>query len=133
MVALGCNDTVTIVHYTQTGQDMGGAAVLTATTTVVPGCRHRALVPVAARGGGEARAEKGAEIGVGIATAWWQTTFPINPNRPDLTAAILAIVPTDALQAFGQTFQIIGGLHIFTDDFGKIFKVTTLSERQTTG
>jgi hypothetical protein len=42
-------------------------------------------------------------------------------------------VPTDALQAFGQTFQIIGGLHIFTDDFGKIFKVTTLSERQTTG
>jgi len=133
MVGLGGgNDTVTLIHYAETGYDAGGAGLLGPTITVVPGCRHRALVPVAARGGGEARAEKGAEIGVGVATGWWQTTIPINPYNTALTNAVLALTASDAIQCFGDTYQIIGDIHKFTDQSGNLKKVTILSERQST-
>jgi hypothetical protein len=119
------NQTVTAIHYTA-GPNDGYASTRIANFTDVQGCLHEPKVPVAARGGGEARAEKTAEVGVAVATTWWQTKAPPHP-------AILALLPSDALQVNGVTYQIIAGIHPHVDFSGRINHVTIASERQDKG
>lgn len=120
--------TITILRRQQTSiDDLGAAVITTVPIGVITGCRHRPIVPASARGAGEARSEKTTEIGVGVATNWWKSTFPVNRvNR----AAVLSIQPNDALMVDGQTYQVISGSHPFTDGIGRQYKVTVVSEQQ---
>ncbi len=120
------SDVVTVVHYTQTSIDPTGAGILTPTSTNVPGCRHRPLKTESARGAGMARQQEATQVGVSVATEWWETTAPPWP-------AILAATPTDSLVCNGITYQIIAGIKIFRDPMGAPIKVSILSEEQTKG
>jgi hypothetical protein len=120
--------TITILRREQTGVDDLGAAVITPLPIgVITGCRHRPIVPAAARGAGEARSEKTTEIGVGVSTNWWKSTFPVNRTNHD---AVMSIQPNDALMVDGQTYQVISGSHPTTDAIGRQYKVTVISEWQ---
>ncbi len=120
------SDTVTVVHYTQTGVDSTGAGILTPVSTSVVGCRHRPLKTESARGAGMARQQEATQIGVTVATEWWETTAPPWP-------AILAATPADSLVCNGITYQIIAGIKIFRDPMNQIIKVSILSEEQNKG
>lgn len=119
-------DTVTVKSYGVTGVDGTGTSTLGPTSTDVTGCRHRPLKTESARGAGMARQQEATQIGVAVATDWWETTAPPWP-------AILAAKPSDSLVCNGQTYQIIAGIKAFRDGMGNIIKVSILSEQQTTG
>jgi hypothetical protein len=119
-------DTVTVVSQAQTGVDGTGSGILTTTSTDVTGCRHRPLKTESARGSGIARQQEATQIGVSIATEWWETTAPP-------AAAILALKPSDQLTVNGITYQIIAGIKPYRDGMGNIIKVSILSEQQTPG
>ncbi len=116
--------TITILRREQTGIDALGAGIMTITRTDVTGCRHRPIAPAAARGAGEARSEKTTEVGVGVATNWWRSTFPVNRANRE---AVLSIQPDDALEVDGQTYEVVSGAHPFTDGIGRPYKVTVIS------
>lgn len=118
--------TVTCLHYELDGVDDLGTLMMTPTRTDVHGCLHQPKVPTSTRGGGEARAEQGTEVGVTVATSWYRTTTPPDP-------AVLELLPSDALEVDGEIYQIIGGIHPFRDATGKITHVAILSEKQTIG
>jgi hypothetical protein len=122
--------TITILHRSQTGIDDLGAAIITTVSTDITGCRHRPVAPTTSGSGREARAEKTTEVGVGVATSWWKSTIPV--NRANLEA-VLSIQPDDALMVDGQIYQIISGSHPFTDGSGRLYKVTVVSEQQSSG
>lgn len=118
--------TVTFVSLTPTGTvDPLGTQTLTEAATDVTGCRHRPITISAGGGSGAVRNEN-PEIGVTVATQYWQTTCPPHP-------AALAAKASDVLRVDGETFQIIGDVQPFTDFSGRVFKVTFVSERQTIG
>lgn len=120
-------DTVTVVTEGQIGVDGVGAAILGPVPSApVTGCRHRPLKTESARGAGMARQQEATQVGVSVATEWWETTAPP-------VAAILAAKPSDQLLWNGRTFQIISGIKPFEDGMGNIVKVSILSEEQTTG
>jgi hypothetical protein len=120
------SDTVTVVSETQTGIDGVGAGILTTTSTAVKNCRHRPLKTESARGAGMARQQEATQIGVAVATEWWETTAPPVP-------AILAAKPSDSLLVNGIKYQIISGIKTFRDPMGNPIKVSILSEEQQTG
>ena len=125
MIYPGGSDTVTVISYAQTGIDRLGTAVLTPTKTVVPGCRHRPLKTESARGAGMARAQEAAEVGVTIATEWWETTGP-----PGLMIA----KASDFLECNNQTYKVIAGVKPYTNpSTGRVTKVSILSEQQNVG
>lgn len=121
-------DVVTIISQAPTGERDGtGTAILAATPSdPTPGCRHRPLKTESARGSGIARQQEATQIGVSVATEWWETTAPPTP-------AILAAKPSDQLECDGITYQIIAGIKPYKDGMGNIIKVSILSEQQTTG
>jgi hypothetical protein len=119
-------DTVTVNTQGQIGVDGVGAGILGPVSTVVTGCRHRALKAKTSHGAGMARQQEATQVGVAVATEWWETTAPAVP-------AILAAKPSDSLTWHGRTFQIIAGVKPFEDPMGNIIKVSILSEEQTTG
>jgi hypothetical protein len=126
MVAFG-GETITVVQRIPGAVDELGAALPAYVRTDVQGCRHRPMVPGSARGAGLARAEKEPEVGVAVATSWWQTTLPGLDMLPfPLTSA-------DTLLWNGDTYTIIGNIHPFTDLTGRTIKVTIHTELQTTG
>lgn len=129
MTYLG-GQTITIVKRTQTSVDDLGAAVYTTSTVDIKGCRHRPVTPVTSGSGGEARAEKTTEIGVGVASSWWKSTLPIEPATQ---AAILGLQPNDYIVEAGITYEIISGAHPFTDGKGVPFKATIVSVLQKVG
>ncbi|WP_293308879.1 hypothetical protein [Mycolicibacterium sp.] len=90
-----------------------GVEVMTTTTVVVEGCRHRPL-----------RADETPEWITNVATQVWKTTAPP-------VAAAIAAKSTGQLSVGGQTYQIIGGSQPFTDLGADPFKVTILSQIQT--
>lgn len=119
-------DAVTVVSQVVTGVDGVGATTLSTVQTTVTGCRHRPLKTESARGSGIARQQEATQIGVSVATEWWETTAPPWP-------AILAATPADQLICNGNTYQIIAGIKPYRDGMGNIIKVSILSEQQTTG
>jgi hypothetical protein len=127
MVAFG-GETITVVQRIPGAVDELGVMMPEFVRTDVQGCRHRPMVPGSARGAGLARAEKEPEVGVAVATSWWQTTLPPLDNILPfpLTAA-------DTLEIGGNTYVIIGNIHPFTDLTGRQVKVTIHTELQTTG
>lgn len=122
--------TITIVSRSQTSVDALGAAVMAETTTDIPGCRHRPLVPIESGGGGQARAEKITEVGIGVASSWWKSTVPISPSN---SFAILALKPNDEINVNGIRYVIVSGLHVFDDFYGNPFKATIVSVLQEEG
>jgi hypothetical protein len=123
-VGLG-NQTVVAISLTQTGFDALGTAQFTETRTRVPGCLHRPL-RVSGHGSGAARQQKQPEVGVSVATEWWQTHAP--PCK-----AVLNLQASDRLEYEGDVYQIIAGVKPFRDMQGRISHVVILSERQTIG
>ncbi len=119
--------TVTLLSYTQSSQDSAfGVGSMTLTRTDIYGCQHQPLLAQAGGSAGPARAEQQPEIGVSVATSWWQSTCPPDP-------ALLAAKPSDAIEVDGEVYQIIGGVQPFVDLSGHIDHVTILSEKQTVG
>jgi hypothetical protein len=104
--------------------ELGTYSPLQPTATAVPGCRHRPFREATRGGAGAARAEY-PEVGVGIGTNWWQSTCPPWP-------AALAAKASDNITVGADTFRILGDARPFTDNSGRVVKVTFLSERQTT-
>lgn len=119
-------DVVTVQIEGVVGYDGTGSALLGPIPTDVPGCRHRPLKTESARGSGIARQQESTQIGVSVATEWWETTAPPAP-------AILALKPSDSLTVNEETYQIIAGIKPYRDGMGNIIKVSILSEQQTTG
>lgn len=120
-------DVLVVLQMVVTGRDKSGSSILTPRPVRVPGCRHRPLKTESARGSGLARQQESSEVGVAVATEWWETTAPAHP-------AILALQPSDRVQCNGSTYQIMaGGIKPFRDGMGSIVKVSILSELQTAG
>lgn len=120
-------DVVTVLNYVVSGQDKSGSSLLTPADVDVPGCRHRPLKTESARGSGIARQQEGTQVGVAVATDWWETTAPPNP-------AILALKPSDRVRCNGETYQIMaGGIKTYRDGMGQPIKVSILSEQQKQG
>lgn len=105
--------TVTIITVGPTGEydDLGGE-IVARTETPVPGCRHRPL-----------RADETPEWITNIATQVWQTTAP--PDPAAMTADARAELRVD-----GVLYRVIGGAQPFTDETGRPYKVTILSQKQ---
>lgn len=78
----------------------------------VSGCRFRPL-----------KAEEKVALGIDLATDPWRATCP-----PE--AAVTTVKAGDEVRVDGITYQITGGVRVFTDMAGKPFKVTVLAERQ---
>ncbi|OKH68075.1 hypothetical protein EB74_34220 [Mycobacterium sp. SWH-M5] len=106
--------TVTFVAYSNTGtrRPLGGYEQ-DETLTEVAGCRHR---PLSAR--------ETAEYDVNVATVVWKTTAP-----PE--AVVLAAKQNGEIRVDGVAHKIIAGPQHHVDMDGQPFKVTILSQRQT--
>jgi hypothetical protein len=92
------------------------------TPAIAKGCLHRPFRATGS-GSGTARAQY-PEVGVGVATQWWQTTTGPHP-------AAIATKAADLIQVDGVTYKVIEDAKPFPDFSGKVFKVSILSERQT--
>ncbi|AHG24330.1 head-to-tail stopper [Mycobacterium phage MichelleMyBell] len=106
--------TVTFVTYENTGprRPLGGYQQAE-TLAPVAGCRHR---PLSAR--------ETAEYDVNVATVVWKTTAPPAP-------AVLAARQDGEIRVDGVAYKIIAGPQHHVDMDGQPFKVTILSQRQT--
>jgi hypothetical protein len=117
------NQIVTFLTTAQTGtRGPMGTKAMSEAGTPVKGCLHRPY-RASGSGSGTARAQY-PEVGVGVATQWWQTTTPPHP-------AAIAAKAADFIQVDGVTYKVIEDAKPFPDFSGKVFKVSILSERQT--
>lgn len=105
--------TVTFVKVIEddTNRDEWNNPTETRTTTDVPGCMFRPLT-----------FKEQAPVDVDKVTNRWKCTAPP-------VAAVLAAAATDELIVDGVTYQIEGGVEVFTD-FSGPFKATIICERQ---
>lgn len=104
---------VTVVAVTGTGTyDSLGSETVTKTETVIAGCRHRPL-----------RFDETPEFVTNIATQVWKTTAPP-------LAAVLAVNAKAELVVDGIRYRVIAGAQSFTDQEGRPYKVTILSQKQ---
>lgn len=117
-------DVVTFMGYAPTpdaAPDALGVIPKTETDTTVVGCRHRPVVPTDTST--RALQREFPEVGLSVATQWYQTTCP--PAAPAVAAQ-----PSDMITVAGVLYQIVGDAQLFNDAAGKPMKVTFLSERQ---
>jgi hypothetical protein len=113
--------TIVFISRQQTGvADSLGEIPIVDVPTSAPGCRHRPLTP----------AEK-VEFNLDFATEYWRSTLPLCEYVNPLLAIAMAAKNTDVIEVDGQEYQIIGGVQPFEDLEGVPFKMTIISQKQT--
>ena len=114
------NQTITFVAFSDTGTPGTlGTYPQSETLTAAAGCRHRTL-----------SAKETAEYDIDVATVVWKSTIPVGEYSEPVRAAVLGAKADDEIRVGGQSFKIIGGPQDH-EDFSSSFKVTILSQKQT--
>jgi hypothetical protein len=105
--------TLTFVAFTAGTRGSLGTYVPGEVPTVVPGCRHRPL-----------SAKETAEYDLNVSTMVFKTTAPP-------VAGVLNAQPDGEIREGSEVYKIIGGPQHHRDMAGNPFKVTILSQKQT--
>lgn len=113
--------TITFRHFQKSGvPDELGNYTLTAVNTNAPGCRHRPLT-----------FSETAEFEFDIATEHWRSTLPLKDYDQGLLDVIMHFPANDVIVVDGLTYRIIGGVRPHPDRFGRPYKATIISQKQT--